>query len=194
MLYISHPLRFLGFMTVLFTFIFSISSAAKTYQLVEWPELIPKEDLDILLNPPDSIFEIEDGSKQDSLEATDQLENVDEAAEKYFAALKSLKVVPSFHNKSVKIPGFVVPLEADEDNKVTEFFIVPYFGACLHMPPPPPNQIIFAKVKEGFELESLHYPFWFEGNLLVSTNEHALGSSAYQLAIGRFYTLTRNDK
>ncbi|MGL4829805.1 MAG: DUF3299 domain-containing protein, partial [Vibrio sp.] len=42
----------------------------------------------------------------------------------------------------VKIPGFVIPLEGD-DQKVTEFLLVPYFGACIHVPPPPPNQIIY---------------------------------------------------
>lgn len=176
---------------LLTTYLLQVSYAAiaqdKQYRSVEWPELMPKDDLETLLNPPDSIYEIQDGSKQDNLDAAEKIEDKDEAMEKYFAALKSLKVVKEFHNQAVKIPGFIVPLEADENNLVTEFFIVPYFGACLHLPPPPPNQIIYAQVTKGFELESLHYPFWFEGDLLVSTNEHALGSSAYQLKIDELY-------
>jgi len=46
------------------------------------------------------------------------------------------------NGSEVKIPGFVIPLEGDA-NTVTEFLLVPYFGACIHVPPPPPNQIIY---------------------------------------------------
>jgi hypothetical protein len=81
----------------------------------------------------------------------------------------------------------VVPLAIDENNLVTEFFIVPYFGACLHLPPPPPNQIIFAKVTEGFELDSLYNPFWFEGQLMIEQNENDLGTSAYTLKLDSLY-------
>lgn len=40
-------------------------------------------------------------------------------------------------NQDVRIPGFVVPLEGDA-KKITAFLLVPYFGACIHVPPPPP--------------------------------------------------------
>ncbi len=45
------------------------------------------------------------------------------------------------NGSTVKVPGFVIPLEGDE-NMVTEFLLVPYFGACIHVPPPPPDKII----------------------------------------------------
>ena len=45
--------------------------------------------------------------------------------------------------KQVKIPGFIVPLDVAKDGTVSEFFLVPYFGACIHVPPPPPNQIVY---------------------------------------------------
>jgi hypothetical protein len=76
-----------------------------------------------------------------------------------------------------------VPLESDEQQKVIEFFIVPYFGACLHMPPPPPNQIIYAKFKQGIELDNLYEPYWFEGTLLIQTEENELGTSAYEIKL-----------
>src|SRR5690606_41234775 len=50
-------------------------------------------------------------------------------------------MVPSLNGKKIRIPGYVVQLEGDAD-KVTQFLLVPYFGACIHVPPPPPNQII----------------------------------------------------
>ena len=77
----------------------------------------------------------------------------------------------------------MVPLEQNDEREVTAFFIVPYFGACLHMPPPPPNQILYVQYEEGIALEALQQPFWFEGTLTVALNENALGTSAYTLNI-----------
>ena len=51
-------------------------------------------------------------------------------------------VVDTFDGKRVKIPGFVVPLEGTAE-LTTEFLLVPYFGACIHVPPPPSNQIVY---------------------------------------------------
>lgn len=73
-------------------------------------------------------------------------------------------VVPELNGKKVKIPGFIVPLEMAEQ-KTTEFLLVPYFGACIHVPPPPPNQIVHIKYPAGLALESLSDPFWIEGKL-----------------------------
>ena len=51
-------------------------------------------------------------------------------------------VVDKFDGKRVKIPGFVVPLEGTPE-LTTEFLLVPYFGACIHVPPPASNQIVY---------------------------------------------------
>lgn len=58
------------------------------------------------------------------------------------------------NGSKVKIPGFVIPLEGDE-NTVTEFLLVPYFGACIHVPPPPPNQIVYVKFPQGAPVQQL---------------------------------------
>ena len=50
-------------------------------------------------------------------------------------------IVEEYNGKQVKLPGFVVPLEYSDKGRVKEFLLVPYFGACIHYPPPPPNQI-----------------------------------------------------
>lgn len=157
------------------------------YDTIEWIALMPEDDLTALLNPPDALLSIEDGSELDSIDNLEQI-GVDEPnAKRFFQALRSTQVVESMHNKFIRLPGFVVPLVNDERNSVTEFFIVPYFGACLHLPPPPPNQIIYVKVEEGFQLESLYDAFWFEGELLVEQSEHSLGSSAYSLRLDSLY-------
>ncbi|MDP2595644.1 DUF3299 domain-containing protein [Alteromonas stellipolaris] len=154
---------------------------APDYQEVEWTQLMPEEDLAALLNPPDYLAGIEDGSQEDSVEAFGNQEFDDETTNRFQQALTSTQVVKTFENKPIRIPGFIVPLESSESKMVTEFFIVPYFGACIHMPPPPPNQIIYVSVEEGVELESLYDPFWFEGTLAIDTTENAMGTAAYRL-------------
>lgn len=81
----------------------------------------------------------------------------------------------------VRIPGFIVPLESDEGGLLNEFFLVPYFGACIHVPPPPPNQIVYVKLEESFFLESMWEPFWIEGTMKTETYTVAIGASAYTL-------------
>ncbi|HTU52118.1 MAG TPA: DUF3299 domain-containing protein, partial [Acidobacteriaceae bacterium] len=54
--------------------------------------------------------------------------------------------------KRVSIPGFMVPLEDDLD-VVTEFLLVPYAGACIHVPPPPPNQIVYVKMNKNTKVQ-----------------------------------------
>lgn len=159
------------------------ASEPGNYEEIEWVQLMPKEDLDILLNPPDMLLGIEDGSELDSIDALSEVAQEDEAVRRFQEALTSQRVIESFDNKKIRIPGFVVPLMTDEDKRVTEFFIVPYFGACLHMPPPPPNQMIHGKVKKGFELSQLNEPFWFEGSISIEITDNALGTSAYGMSL-----------
>lgn len=65
--------------------------------------------------------------------------------------------------KVVRIPGYLLPLEYDED-KVIEFFLVPYVGACIHTPPPPPNQIVHVRIEEGYMSSGgLYTPIWVDG-------------------------------
>lgn len=67
-------------------------------------------------------------------------------------------------NQISRIPGFIAPIELN-GTKVTKFFLVPTAGACIHTPPPPPNQIVLIDYPDGFELGSLATPVWVEGKL-----------------------------
>ncbi len=83
---------------------------------------------------------------------------------------------------NVKLPGFIVPLDVGKDGMVSEFFLVPYFGACIHVPPPPPNQIIYVKMAKGIALDSIYEAYWITGRMKVGTQTTKLGAAAYQLA------------
>ena len=118
----------------------------ENFQTIEWVALIPEDDLDALLNPPDFLKDIADGSDQDSVDLLQKNTQLDAKGKRFQKALVSTNVVNEYDGKSIRIPGFIVPLESAGERIVTEFFVVPYFGACLHIPPPPPNQIIHVVV------------------------------------------------
>ncbi|MCE0494033.1 DUF3299 domain-containing protein [Vibrio salinus] len=80
----------------------------------------------------------------------------------------------------VKIPGFVIPLEGDE-NTVTEFFLVPYFGACIHVPPPPPNQIIYVNMPQGAPVQRLWDIIYVIGTLKASEMSNDIAQAGYTI-------------
>lgn len=80
--------------------------------------------------------------------------------------------------KQVRIPGFVIPLEGD-DKVVTELLLVPYFGACIHVPPPPPNQILYVKFDKGVPIQGLWDVVYIVGKLNVEMVESDLGQAGY---------------
>jgi hypothetical protein len=77
-------------------------------------------------------------------------------------------VVTELNEKRVRLPGYLLPLEVS-NTRVTEFFLVPYVGACIHVPPPPPNQIVHVKLveNESYRSKKLFEPVWVTG--VIST-------------------------
>ena len=92
------------------------------------------------------------------------------------------RVRPEMNEKIVRIPGFIVPLDFEQRQSVTRFLLVPYFGACIHEPPPPPNQTIYAEFEPGYNLESFWQPFWIEGKIFVNRVEEDLATALYTLS------------
>lgn len=174
-------------------FALPLAAAEKpTYELIEWTDLMPQEDLDALLNPPEYLNNIADGSAADTLGSSENqaLAN-QQAGDRYQQALVSTRVRPEFAQRKIKIPGYVVPLVFDNDMVVTEFFLVPFFGACIHVPPPPPNQMIYIAYPKGLTLESLQAPFYVEGTVkLQNFSSTDMGSAAYSLDVAKIYPYT----
>ncbi|WP_337924575.1 DUF3299 domain-containing protein, partial [Spongiibacter tropicus] len=159
---------------------------AADYRTIEWIELMPADDLEAFLNPPESLNDIEDGTEADQIAG--QLDNrsaVDVDDTRYKQALVSTRVIDAFDGQAIRVPGFIVPLEHDAQQRVTRFFLVPYYGACIHVPPPPPNQIIYAEYPKGFKLESLYEPFWMSGTMRTSLTENEMATSAYAMTVDR---------
>jgi len=97
--------------------------------------------------------------------------------------LKTFNVVKELDGQTVRIPGFVVPLEFTMTGELTEFLLVPYQGACIHLPPPPPNQLVFAKADTPEVFGDMWSPIWLTGTLRTKEFFTDLGDAAYTLEI-----------
>ena len=81
----------------------------------------------------------------------------------------------------IRLPGYTVPFEYGAKAEISEFLLVPYYGACLHAPPPPPNQTVFVKTEDKIQLKDLSQAVWIEGVLRVETQTSDLADAAYTI-------------
>lgn len=82
--------------------------------------------------------------------------------------------------KTVRIPGFMVPLE-DDMKQVTEFLLVPSPQACIHVPPPPPNQMVLIDMAKAKGTEVAYGPIWVYGTLHLKPKRHLYGESSFTM-------------
>jgi hypothetical protein len=101
---------------------------------------------------------------------------------------RATAVVPELNGQQVKLPGYLLPLEF-EQKKVTEFLLVPWFGACIHTPPPPPNQIVFVTMEEGYGNTEQFAPVWVWGEMQVKKSQKSLFLVDGESGIDTGYTL-----
>ncbi len=90
-------------------------------------------------------------------------------------------VVGELNGQAVRIPGFIVPLESDEGGLLAEFFLVPYFGACIHVPPPPANQIVYVRTAQAYALNRLFDAVWVSGTIRTAAHLNEVGDAGYTL-------------
>ncbi|WP_051282695.1 DUF3299 domain-containing protein [Silanimonas lenta] len=136
---------------------------------IDWLELLPPEDLKALEEMP----EIDHSGQM-------QMPQV----------MSSTKTVPAMNGVRGKVPGYLVPIAFDDQQRVTEMFLVPYFGACIHVPPPPPNQLIYIKPKHPVELGQLWDAYWVHGTLRTELVSNAMATSAYAMDLERLELMT----
>lgn len=115
----------------------------------------------------------------------DEMSDEDPRAQQLLDKLKELwskaPVVPALDGQLVKLPGFVVPLEMDVA-KINQFLLVPYYGACIHVPPPPANQTVHVLMREGMAFEGqLFDTVWVTGTMRVEHLSSELAEAGYRL-------------
>ena len=85
----------------------------------------------------------------------------------------------------VRLPGFIVPLGEPRNGVVREFYLVPYIGEDIHVPPPPSNQMVYVRSATGVAAEAVHEAYWVTGKMRVETRTTPLGTSAYSLVANK---------
>ena len=168
------------FLLIFFIFNFNNTVLAEP-KVIEWEDLSPAKGLGVKLKidtqapvkgtPDISEF---DGSKE-------QLDN-------FLDDMKFMKEMQGdsgyinmdLNNKRIKIAGYISPIAFDGDN-VTEFLFVPYRGACIHVPPPPANQIIYVKSATGLKADKIWSPQWITGILLANSFSTIVADVGYSI-------------
>jgi hypothetical protein len=114
-------------------------------------------------------------------------QSMDDGDPKAMAMLKKMRDVwdnapvnAAIVGQTVRIPGFVVPLEDTKDG-MKEFLLVPYFGACIHSPPPPANQIVHVLPRSPAKgLRSMD-AVWITGTLATVRTDSYMGAASYRI-------------
>ncbi len=147
----------------------SATAPEAVYKETPWDALVPK-DWD-----PQQAFK---GLDLRTLKDSDP--RAMEALQRLRESWDNAPVEQSLRGQRIRIAGFMVPLEKKGD-EVSEFLLVPYFGACIHVPPPPANQIIhviLAKPLKG--LQSMD-AVWVSGALAIARSDSPWGASGYRM-------------
>lgn len=142
----------------------------------DWLELMPVEDQRALEAMPEishdspelaGTFDSKGGLKQQDKDLP--------------AVMYSAKTVAALDGRAIRLGGYPVPLESDSQGRSTLFFLVPYPGACIHVPPPPPNQIVLVRYPKGIALEDIYAPLWVSGTLHIEAVDNDLAQAAYAI-------------
>lgn len=141
---------------------------------IEWDLLIPDEWR------PDKLM-----AEYNAVNLDDDDPRSQELYEKLKRLWNESPVVLTLEGERLKLPGFVVPLEMDAE-KIDEFLLVPYFGACIHAPPPPANQTVHVVTQPDTPFEGkLFDTVWVTGTMRVETLSSDLGEAGYRLEDAR---------
>ena len=146
------------------TLLLAVPALADEPRELEWLELMPEDEAETWL-----------------AESSEVDHSGFEAPEPF----QSYTTVGKLDGENVRIPGFVVPVETDGNGKLKEFFLVPYFGACIHVPPPPANQIIYGRLEEPIPMVNIWDAFWMEGTLNIEDISNDTADAAYTMDVDR---------
>ncbi len=97
-------------------------------------------------------------------------------------------LVTELNGTTVRIAGYLLPLDVSEEG-VSEFLLVPYVGACIHVPPPPANQMVFVKLQQSYKADGLYTPVWVTGEMVTKKTEKTLSLADGASTVPVGYTL-----
>ncbi len=92
----------------------------------------------------------------------------------------AVKLNETLDGALIRMPGYMIPLELSADG-VTHFLLVPYVGACLHVPPPPANQLVYVETEQPWPSDQLWEAVWVTGIMRTQLQSTGLGQTGYAL-------------
>jgi hypothetical protein len=143
--------------------------AMAQYRDTTWEQLVPKGW--------DPFADMKD---LDFSKLTDSDPKAMEALSRMKSAWADAPTEPSINGEKIRIPGFLVPLE-EQGGKISEFLLVPYFGACIHTPPPPANQLIHVSMAKPTKAFKTMDTVWVNGTISLGRSDTAMGKAGYRL-------------
>ena len=157
-------------------------AGATTFREIRWDDLMPK-DWDPLKDFKDlNLGMLNDGDPK-----------VQKLLKELRASFDNAPVNTALNGAALKLPGYIVPLEESAQGDLREFLLVPYFGACVHTPPPPANQIVHVVVPRAAKGLKAMDVVWVSGTLSTARQDTYMGVSAYRMeaALVQPYTTPR---
>ena len=165
------------FYNIFFIFIFSLCNADEESHRTNWSKLVPEYAYSFI---PD------DGVSDEMWEDETFLNKVEEAG---------LKFNKKILGKKISIDGFMVPLDFDygEALEVNEFVLVPDAGMCIHVPPPPPNQMILVKLQKPERVRYMFQPILVEGVIKNTPPIKEVYNSIYEMKVTKIVDIDFDD-
>ncbi len=146
---------------------YPVPEAPEGVLTINWDDLLPEGEMELI---------------QDLFERTGLESGVDHFGGQ-MTQIGTFNVENELIGQTIRMPGFILPLDFQEGGEISEFLLVPYFGACVHTPPPPPNQIVYVTLDEPIVVERMWDPVWVTGVLSADRNMNELGNAAYTLQL-----------
>ncbi|WP_313203531.1 DUF3299 domain-containing protein [Stenotrophomonas sp.] len=155
--------------------------------ITAWNALMPEDDA--FLRPPPQIGIDRSGGMgamagvggliDDTGSGTPPGPAIDHSSPDRAQQFGSAAVVDDVDGREVDLDGYVVPLGMDDAGAVNELLFVPFYGACIHVPPPPPNQIIHVTLAKPIALGNLWDAYRLSGHLRIKRFEADIASASY---------------
>lgn len=144
---------------------------------ISWPDLLP-------------------ASERETLDALRAGRAGEAALREYSSSARayqsgSFRVVEELDGQLIRMPGFLLPLDVARRGEAREFLLLPYHGACVHYPAPPPNQIVYVTSQTPIAFDGLWDPVWIEGRLEIQRMETELAETAYAMEVSRVEPYTQ---
>jgi len=174
---------YLALIFVSFVLVSYSNLLAKEARQLEWGDLAPEGYFESLEAQQQSLLgDFFEGLGFGNEEEEDESEEAQKAYSEMQDNLRKAPIIKELDGKYVRIPGYIVPLEFDfEKGTFSEFLLAPYFGACIHVPPPPSNQIVYVKSASPLKQQWLDDAVWVTGTITTDSVDSEYGFAGYSM-------------